>query len=91
MKHQTSGSSATPAQRVPAKKVAHAATHAQAAGQQQAGHAAEREAMIREAAYLCYERRGCVYGHELEDWLAAEAQVDEELARAAQALASPGR
>lgn len=40
---------------------------------------ASRDAMVRELAYALYERRGCVYGHELEDWLAAEAQVDAEL------------
>ncbi|MDE2394838.1 MAG: DUF2934 domain-containing protein [Burkholderiales bacterium] len=44
-----------------------------------------RDALVREAAYALYERRGCVYGHELEDWLAAEAQVDAELAATAAA------
>ena len=38
-----------------------------------------REDMIRAAAYRFYEQRGCVYGHALEDWLQAEAQVDAEL------------
>ena len=36
-----------------------------------------REAMIRELAYLHSSRRGFLPGHELEDWLAAEQQVDE--------------
>ena len=33
----------------------------------------QRERMVREAAYCCYEARGCIDGHELEDWLKAEA------------------
>jgi hypothetical protein len=41
--------------------------------------ATEREAMIRETAYLRAERRGFSPGQELEDWLAAEAQVDHLL------------
>ncbi len=36
----------------------------------------EREAMIRKAAYLRAERRGFAAGHELEDWLAAQAEID---------------
>jgi hypothetical protein len=32
--------------------------------------------MIAEGAYLRAERRGFVSGHEEEDWLAAEAEVD---------------
>jgi len=38
-----------------------------------------REAMIRIAAYTFYERRGLVSGHELEDWLQAEMEVDRQL------------
>ncbi len=41
---------------------------------------AEREAMIREAAYLRAERRGFAPGQELEDWLAAQAEIDGLLA-----------
>lgn len=50
----------------------------------------QREQAIRQAAYALYEARGCVYGHALEDWLEAEAQVE----RAFDALpsgASPGQ
>ena len=43
----------------------------------------EREHMIREAAYLLAERRGFVGGSPEQDWLAAEAEVDETLARKA--------
>ena len=34
-----------------------------------------QHAMIAEAAYFCAERRGFAPGHELEDWLQAEAQL----------------
>ncbi len=37
---------------------------------------AERRAMIAQAAYLRAERRGFAPGGEIEDWLAAEAEVD---------------
>lgn len=35
-----------------------------------------RRAMIAQAAYLRAERRGFTAGGEVEDWLAAEAEVD---------------
>jgi hypothetical protein len=35
-----------------------------------------RRAMIAQSAYLRAERRGLAPGHETEDWLAAEAEVD---------------
>jgi len=35
-----------------------------------------RRAMIAQAAYLRAERRGFMSGGEVEDWLAAEAEVD---------------
>jgi hypothetical protein len=38
--------------------------------------AESRRAMIAESAYLRAERRGFEPGHETEDWLAAEAEVD---------------
>lgn len=31
--------------------------------------------LVRAHAYRRYEQRGCVEGHALEDWLAAEAEV----------------
>lgn len=37
----------------------------------------DREQQIREAAYFLYEARGCAPGHELEDWLAAEAVIEQ--------------
>ena len=42
----------------------------------------ERHEMIARAAYLRAEGRSFAAGHELEDWLAAEAEVDRELAAA---------
>jgi hypothetical protein len=43
------------------------------------GQATERYAMIATAAYLRVEKRGFAPGHELEDWLAAEAEVADRL------------
>jgi len=40
----------------------------------------ERRRMVAEAAYLIAQRRGFVGGLELEDWLAAEAEVNARLA-----------
>jgi len=40
-----------------------------------------REARIAEAAYWRAERRGFVAGQELDDWLAAEREIDDELAK----------
>lgn len=37
--------------------------------------ASKRHAMIAEAAYYCAQRRGFAPGHELEDWLQAEAEL----------------
>lgn len=43
----------------------------------------ERESMVRMAAYFRAERRGFAPGYEIEDWLAAEAEVT------ASAIAAP--
>ena len=40
----------------------------------------DRRASIATAAYRIAERRGFAPGHELEDWLAAENEVDQRLA-----------
>jgi hypothetical protein len=40
-----------------------------------------RAALIAEAAYFRAEKRGFAPGHETEDWLAAEAEVDARLMR----------
>lgn len=36
----------------------------------------QREAMIRDAAYYRYAQRGYAHGHNLEDWLAAEVEIE---------------
>ncbi|MHB1214526.1 MAG: DUF2934 domain-containing protein [Thiobacillus sp.] len=36
----------------------------------------QREAMIRDAAYYRYQRRGHTPGHDLDDWLAAESELE---------------
>lgn len=36
----------------------------------------QRETMIREAAYYRYLKRGATSGHDLDDWLAAEAELN---------------
>jgi hypothetical protein len=40
----------------------------------------ERRNMIARAAYFRAEKRQFAPGHEVEDWIAAEADVDRELA-----------
>jgi hypothetical protein len=42
----------------------------------------DREQMIREAAYFKAAGRGFEPGHELEDWLAAEHELDLRIAGA---------
>jgi hypothetical protein len=42
----------------------------------------ERQALIARAAYFRAEKRGFQAGHALEDWFAAEAEVDQHLADA---------
>ena len=37
-----------------------------------------RQHMIEEAAYLRYVQRGYEPGHDIEDWLAAEAEFEQE-------------
>ncbi len=45
-----------------------------------AGSNQERYEMIAEAAYFRAAERSFCPGHELEDWLAAEAEVEQRLA-----------
>ncbi len=40
-----------------------------------------RTAMVAEVAYFLAQRRGFAPGHDLEDWRAAEIEVDRRLAR----------
>ena len=39
----------------------------------------DRDLRVRALAYSYYEARGCLDGHETEDWLRAEAEVNREL------------
>jgi len=41
----------------------------------------DRETLIAKAAYFRAQRRNFVAGHEVEDWLAAEAEVEQRLAQ----------
>ena len=50
-------------------------TGTQSRGASAAAPAAEREELVRTAAYFRAERRGFAPGYEWEDWLAAEAEV----------------
>jgi hypothetical protein len=43
----------------------------------------QRAALIAQAAYYRAEKRGFEPGHETEDWLAAEAEVDATLMQGA--------
>jgi len=47
----------------------------------------QRAALIAKAAYFRAESRGFAPGHETEDWLAAEAEVDAKLLGGAAELA----
>lgn len=38
-----------------------------------------RDDLIRRRAFDLYQRNGCVDGHALDDWLAAEAELDREV------------
>ncbi len=60
------------------------------AGGRQGGPIAEvpRNEMIAVAAYFRAEQRGFVGGDSLDDWLAAEAEVDERLRQASAARKS---
>ncbi len=48
-----------------------------------------RLAMICDAAYFLAERRGFIPGHELDDWLTAEKQIDLALAAGAPERGAP--
>jgi hypothetical protein len=50
---------------------------------EQPGHGIDRLELIQELAYLKAESRGFEPGHELEDWLAAEQEVQARFGEAA--------
>ncbi|HEU4683442.1 MAG TPA: DUF2934 domain-containing protein [Nitrospira sp.] len=45
-------------------------------------HNGERHQLIAIKAYELYERRGCTHGHDLDDWLQAEAILNGQNDRA---------
>ncbi len=45
----------------------------------------ELEEQIRHRAYSFYEQRGCQEGHDLDDWLQAEAELTGKKAKTAAA------
>jgi hypothetical protein len=47
-------------------------------GQSEMAAGTGREELIRQKAYALFEARQCESGHELEDWLQAEAQVSQD-------------
>lgn len=57
----------------PTKKAANIGTHPNPSLEQ----------LIRSRAYELYEERGRADGHDLEDWLRAEAEITRMVARAA--------
>lgn len=44
----------------------------------------QREAMIRDAAYYHYTKRGYTPGHDFDDWLAAEAEIERRMAESSE-------
>ncbi|MDL1861246.1 DUF2934 domain-containing protein [Betaproteobacteria bacterium PRO7] len=52
---------------------------AAAAGERAAPSPEQRRSMIAQAAYFRAEQRGFASGAELQDWLAAEAEIDRAL------------
>ena len=75
---RTSGSSPQPPENDPSRRraapVGPPPASSAPAGSTVSGDA--RRAMVAQAAYLRAERRGFAGGDEVEDWLAAEAEVD---------------
>ena len=63
-----------------AKSAPPAAVEALVAGQATPGTESKDE-FVRQAAYYYYEARGRVGGHELDDWLKAEAEFERLLSR----------
>lgn len=51
----------------------------------------EHEHMIREAAYYRYLEHGCCDGHDVDDWLEAEAEIDRVAEPTATPDKAPGR
>ena len=72
---------ATPAPHKPAAKTASNRVARSHVDTQSRVTPEERQEMIAEAAYLRAERRGFMDGDPTEDWLSAEAEIDQILSR----------
>jgi hypothetical protein len=71
---------------IPKKKPARSASKGNGESTSQALVLGEgREEMIRQVAYSLYEARSCEDGHSVEDWLQAEAQINQLTAPNSQA------
>jgi hypothetical protein len=87
MKHHHAATTA--AKSVPSKKSAESATMAETAGVTPDSTAAgSKDEFVRETAYYYYQARGCIGGHELDDWLRAEAEFERMKGEGEQASAS---
>ena len=80
MPREKSPASPTPRKRAPRKTTA-AVSAIEPAFSQFVGPE-QRAALIAEAAFFRAEKRGFAPGHEVEDWLAAESEVDAKLMHA---------
>ena len=78
MPREKSPASPTVRKRAPRKTVTTASGESKPTLTRFFGHE-HREALIAEAAFLRAEKRGFSPGHEMEDWLAAESEVDARL------------
>ena len=52
---------------------------ATAAPVQQVSVSTDFQEAIRSRAYSIYEQRGCQHGHDVDDWLIAEAEVVQKV------------
>lgn len=80
MSREKSPVSQTPRKRAPRKARSTPAAVTPAFGQFVGPE--QRAALIAEAAFFRAEKRGFAPGHEVEDWLAAESEVDAKLMHA---------
>ena len=80
MPREKSPATLPPRKRAPRKARAAAKTPAPTFGQFVGPE--QRAALIAEAAFFRAEKRGFSPGHEVEDWLAAESEVDAKLMHA---------
>ena len=80
MAREKSPTTSTPRKRTPRK--AGTAISATAPAFSQFVGPEQRAALIAEAAFFRAEKRGFAPGQEVEDWLAAESEVDSDLMHA---------